>query len=130
MPDSYKEWIRVAEHRGKDAVSMLPDRSSSSGPAYMAGYTIECMLKAYLQRIGKPTPTSGREGHNLKALWSAANLRLSDLGDRKGHKAFFVRQWSTDMRYEMSSPKGHTSEELVQAAKQVAGYIKTLMRRL
>lgn len=129
MPDSSQEWQTVALQRGEDADAMLPERSQSPGPTYMAGYAIECMLKAYLQRFGIPFPTSGSEGHDLRALWKKADLRASDLRDQRGHRAYFLEHWSTDMRYQSESPQNHTAEELVQAARQLAGHVKTLMRR-
>lgn len=108
---------------------MLPERSQSPGPVYMAGYAVECMLKAYLQRFGIPFPTSGSEGHNLRGLWEQSDLQLSDLKDQRGHRAFFIQHWSTDMRYETDFSQNHTSEELVQAAKQIAGNLQNRMRR-
>jgi hypothetical protein len=35
--DSPKEWLRVAKERLRDAEAMLPARSRSNGPIYMAG---------------------------------------------------------------------------------------------
>ena len=45
----------------------------------MAGYAIECSLKALLQKQGIPFPQSGREGHNLKGLWQSCRLSLSKI---------------------------------------------------
>jgi HEPN domain-containing protein len=115
--------------RANDADAMLPDRSQSAGPVYMAGYAVECMLKAYLQKAGIQVPTSGAEGHNLRGLWKQAGLQLSDLRDEHGNRAFFIEDWSTDMRYQTDAPQNRTSEELVQAARQLAGRVRTLMRR-
>lgn len=129
MPDSYDAWIQVSLQRGEDAAAMLPDRSQSPGPVYMAGYAVECMLKAYLQRFGIPFPTSGSEGHDLRGLWDQSDLQLSDLKDQRGHRAFFIQRWSTEMRYETEFPENHTPEDLVQAAKRLSGHLKTLIRR-
>jgi len=55
----------------------------------MAGYAIECSLKAYLQREGKPFPTSGSEGHNLKKRaqeltgWIQNQIRRRSIHRRK-----------------------------------------------
>lgn len=129
MPDTHDEWIEVSLQRGEDADAMLPDRSHSTGPVYMAGYAVECMLKAYLQYFGIQFPTSGSEGHDLRGLWDKSDLQLSDLRDQRGHRAFFIRRWSTNMRYETEFSKSRSTEELVQAAKQIAGNLKNRMRR-
>lgn len=129
MPDSPEQWRAISLERGEDADAMLPNRSQSAGPVYMAGYAIECMLKAYLQQEGIQFPTSGSEGHNLRGLWKQAGLQLSDLGDKRGNRVFFVEDWSTDMRYQTEAPQNHTPRELVQAAKQIAGNLRTRMRR-
>ena len=129
MPDSPEQWRATSLERGEDADAMLPERSGSSGPVYMAGYAIECMLKAYLQQAGISFPTSGEAGHNLRGLWKQAGLQLSDLGDKRGHRTFFIQHWSTDMRYWTDAPQNHTSDQLVQAAKQIAGNLQNRMRR-
>lgn len=95
----------------------------------MAGYAIECILKAWLERLNEGVPTSGGKGHDLKALWKKLDLRLRDLADQKGHKAFFLQNWSTDMRYETNPPANHSAQELVQAAQEISGQVRTLMRR-
>lgn len=129
MPDSPEQWRATSLERGEDADAMLPDRSQSAGPVYMAGYAIECMLKAYLQQEGIQFSTSGRKGHDLRGLWKQAGLQLSDLGDKNGNRVFFVEDWSTDMRYQTEAPKNRMPKELVKAAKQIAGNLQTRMRR-
>jgi len=80
-PNRSQEWIKVARERAADA-EMFKQPLNSVGAVYMAGYAIECSLKAYLQREGKPFPTSDSEGHNLKGLWKASCFRFCDLPDK------------------------------------------------
>jgi HEPN domain len=128
-PSTYQEWLGVANERAADALAMLKDRRDSAGPVYMEGYVIECSLKALLQRRGIAFPKAGREGHNLRGLWNTAGLRLTDIGDTTGEKAFFIANWSTDLRYEVQLEIGFTAEELVRAAAKLAGWLRTLVLR-
>ena len=128
-PSTHKEWLEVANERAADAQALLKDRQDSVGPVYMAGYVIECSLKAILQRCGVAFPKAGQEGHNLRGLWKKANLRLTDVSDKAGEKAFFIEQWSTDLRYEVQPELGFPTEKLVRAAAQLSGWLQTQVRR-
>ncbi|WLE97317.1 MAG: hypothetical protein QTN59_00485 [Candidatus Electrothrix communis] len=129
-PQSFQEWIDTAKERASDADAMLPTRNNSVGPAYMAGYAIECMLKAYLKKTNRSFSTRGKGGHNLRGLWLSAGFRLSDLTDRSGAKAFFVEDWDTALRYQSNIDElTHSTEELVAAAKQLTGWINKNIQR-
>lgn len=129
-PSTPGEWMIVARERGADAEAMLPTRSASIGPVYMAGYAIECAIKGYLQQEGISRPIRGQEGHNLKGLWIQAGFRLADLRDHEGNKSFFIQQWSTSFRYQINLPQGKLdSAKLVEGAKKLAGWIQVQIRR-
>lgn len=128
-PTTAGGWIAVANERAADAEAMKTQRATSVGPVYMAGYAIECSLKALLQRQGKSFPSYGQEGHNLRGLWEASGFRLSDLHDLNGTKAFFIRQWSTDLRYESSLVGSLQVAELVDGARDLTGWIQARVRR-
>lgn len=130
MPTTAEEWISVANERAVDAQAMLPLRSHSAGPVYLAGYAIECSLKAYLQNSGRAFPRSGREGHNLRALWACAGFRLIDLKDTRGSKTFYINSWSTNIRYQNSLMSNIDSAELVSGARQLTGWIQSQIRRM
>ncbi len=99
------------------------------GAIYLAGYAIECSLKAYLQREGKAFPTSGSDGHNLKGLWNASGFRFSDLPDTAGEKTFYMESWNTALRYESAYQFPVPPESLVEAAKELTGWIQNKIRR-
>jgi len=127
-PNTSQEWIEVARERAADA-EMLKQRLNSVGAVYMAGYAIECSLKAYLQREGKPFPTSGSEGHNLKGLWKASGFRFCDLPDTAGEKTFYIEYWNTALRYESVYHFPVPLEELVKGAQELTGWIQRQIRR-
>ncbi len=131
QPDTAKEWLAIAQERIADAKAIYHNRPTSIGSIYMAGYAIECSLKALLQKRSIRYPRSGREGHNLRRLWDASKLRVADLQDPNGTKTFFLDQWSTDLRYESSFPYnlGLKVEDLLEGAKKLVGLIKRQIRR-
>ena len=129
QPQTYQNWQDTAKERAADATAMLPERSNSVGVVYMAGYAVECMLKAYLSRKNMPYPRSGQAGHNLRGLWQSAGFRLSDIKDHSGAKSFFVQIWDTALRYQDNTEElTHSTEELVNAAKQLTGWISNQIR--
>lgn len=130
-PNTPQDWLNLALERAADADAIYQQRPDSIAVVYMAGYAIECSLKALLQKQGIPFPQSGREGHNLKGLWQASGLKLSDLKDDLGCKTFFIQNWNTDLRYEISltTTSGLKIEELLHGAKKLTGQIQTQTRR-
>lgn len=72
----------------------------------------------------------GSEGHNLRGLWEASKLRLSELRDRTGAQMFFLEEWTTDLCYEKEIPMktGIDTQELVEGAKKLSGWIHSQVR--
>jgi hypothetical protein len=127
-PSTAQEWMNVARERAAD-VEALKQRLNPVGAVYMAGYAIECSLKAYLQMQGKGFPTSGSDGHNLKGLWRASGFRLGDLPDTAGEKTFYIEHWNTALRYESDYDFPIPSESLIEGAKELTGWIQNKIRR-
>jgi hypothetical protein len=109
----------AARARAREA-HHLASRGYMSGALYLAGYVVECKLKILLSKMGKPYPTAGRAGHDLKALWDAAGLRHEDRG---GFRRAFIEYWSTDLRYSAVVSSIHAPEDLFRAAQNLAGYV-------
>ena len=128
-PHTAETWLAVAKERATDAQAINKHRPTSVGAVYLAGYAIECSLKALLQKRGTEFPKHGREGHNLRNLWAASKFRLSDLRDVKGSKAFFIDKWDTALRYDADFESSIEIKELLQGAKELTGYIQNCIRR-
>ena len=129
-PQSWQDWLVIAQHRAEDARTLL-SCSQGIGAVYMAGYAVGCSLKALMLRLGKPFPTSGSGGHDLRALWNASGFRMCDLGpDQKGAKTYFVDCWSTSLRYEQHlGSETLPAMELVNGAAQISGFLHTQVKR-
>jgi len=119
-------FLEVARERGVDA-STLRHEKRLLAAIYMAGYAVECGLKALLQRMGKRFPRSGSEGHHLRGLWEAAGLKLDDV---RGYRRLFMDFWTTNLRYEHSLPDGTDFEARYDAGGELVGYIQKRSRDL
>ncbi|TVR09047.1 MAG: HEPN domain-containing protein [Phormidium sp. GEM2.Bin31] len=130
-PNTYREWLTVADERRDDALKLQQERSQSIASVYLAGYAIECTLKALLHKQGRPFPKGGREGHNLRQLWSDCGFQVSDLHDPKGTQTFYLQTWDTSLRYESKLPSKHglETEDLIEGAKRICGLVRTKIRR-
>lgn len=131
MPDQPEDWESVANARLTDAQCMSQKCPKSIAGPYLAGYAIECYLKAYLQRSGISFPTKGSAGHNLRQLWSASKFQLRDLGDDPyGNKTFYLNDWDTNLRYmtELSESFLDT-QSLIEGAIQLAKWIQNRGKR-
>lgn len=128
-PDTSKDWLEVANSRMGDALYLAAGDANHVGCVYIAGYAIECGLKAYLQHIGKARPTMGADGHNLRALWASCNFVLADLNDKNGSKSYFMSGWTTALRYQSKLNCEIEPTELVQGAQKILARLCTQIRR-
>jgi HEPN domain-containing protein len=126
-PSTPEKWVEVANERAQDA-RILSGGNRSLGAVYMAGYSIECYLKAYLQKNGISQPPRGKEGHNLRGLWNTAGFRVSDLNDSDGSQAYFISRWDTQLRYQAVLESNHSPNDLMRGAKKLAGLIQKRLR--
>lgn len=132
-PTTAQEWLTIANERSADAEVIHKQRPNSIGSVYLAGYAIECSLKALLQKRGIPFPSHGQEGHHLGNLWKASGLKFSDLKDATGAKTFFLEKdkWNTALRYERFLPNtlGLDIAELMAGGKALNNWIQTQINR-
>jgi hypothetical protein len=128
-PTTFEAWIRVANERAADARTLCAQNRSVAA-VYLAGYAVECSLKAYLQRVGRGFPTSGPAGHDLRELWKVSRFRLADLGDSQGNRTYFIERWNTGLRYNDTLDTALDAGVLIEGAVQLAGWVQGQIRRL
>lgn len=129
-PASAQDWIYVANDRVSDAIAMKNGKRLL-GSIYMAGYAIECSLKALLCGRGDAFPSSGGAGHDLSALWKASGFQLRNLNDTNGAKAYFIEKWCTDLRYDLDLMDTDLDvSELLDGAGALVGYIQNRVKRV
>jgi hypothetical protein len=133
-PDSFHDWIEVARERQNDAKAIIKQYSDDNpnqplGAVYIAGYSIECSLKAYLRQERKRIPTQGRKGHDLQLLLKECGLRPSDFKGQPDAILFFIHNWSTDLRYETEIVLNASPHKLVVGAGKISGFLQRRIRR-
>lgn len=114
----------AARARAREAV-LMRQHEYDVAAVYLAGYVVECQLKVLLNRQGKRFATRGREGHDLGGLWEQAGLRAQDLS---GHRAEFLRFWSTSLRYDAVLPQGVDVENLLAGSRELASMVAVRIR--
>ena len=149
--DGISEFVKSGQQRLRDAEELLqpptliskegrPQERHLRGADYLAGYGIECLLKAYIihkhppcvtlsdvqqqmRSLGGPVQNlSSKAGHNLVYLLSLTNLegRMSAT-----HKRDMVlcAKWSSEWRYNPYSAPRLDVEERVAAARRLVDWI-------
>jgi HEPN domain-containing protein len=110
------QWQRLTERRLKDAKALLTARCWSAA-YYLAGYAVECGLKAcVLARVGAAPEVIFADRRFSEKCWTHSIVelvRLADLqGERAAHAAanptrkqnwVFVEEWSEEARYQTLS---------------------------
>ena len=125
-----RRYYRCAEHRFEEA-EMLLRNGYSTGAVYLAGYGVECMLKAL---ILSSTPRSqekalldsfrGKAGHHYDLLKDLYLLRGGAPFPRDVNRAFsLVDGWSTDLRYSPRETERREADAFVDAARRIMGWI-------
>ncbi len=151
--DGYSYYRKSAWRRLRDAEELLasptvsPHEQGASvrhlrGAIYLAGYAVECALKAYLisreppaqsleqvlQRWsdgGRATPKLlGAEGHNLFLLVSLTDLELPLQSDFERKKDWGIcLRWRSTWRYDPEPPRPEFAAEFVAAVRRVVEWI-------
>lgn len=113
----------LARARLREAKILLQN-GEFSGAYYLAGYTVECALKACIakQTLRHDFPNKERANtswsHSLTALIQVAGLQTSLDAERKSDPQFdanwsVVKDWRTDTRYTTKNQR--QAEGLIQA---------------
>jgi hypothetical protein len=140
--DGLSEYRKVAQHRLHDAQELLMeptleleagirDRRHLRGAMYLAGYSVECILKAYIiscsgehRTLAEIAPEfTGNAGHSLDRLLLRSGLE----GDLGVHLADWqlCRTWTPDWRYSPDVPSRGEAMSFVAASQRVHAWIRS-----
>ena len=108
--DDFKELARI---RIRESKTLLND-GKHSGAYYLAGYAVECAIKACISKLTNRYDFPDKHfankvySHNLEDLISAAGLKLKLQNEIKTNKNFAanwstVKDWNEKSRYEVKS---------------------------
>jgi HEPN domain-containing protein len=127
----------LALERLSDAEALLNARKYS-GAYYLAGYSIECALKACIARRVKRYDFPLKDAakyytHDLERLIDSADLRQKLKLEVKRSRPFadkwtLVKEWSEEARYQGHSRK-EAQELLAAVAEARSGVLQWLRRR-
>ncbi len=124
-----RRFYRCANRRGIEA-GILFEADQPTGAIYMAGYVVECMLKALIIE-SRPDRFRGdlleqlkRIGHNITRL---LDIYYQSGGSRPPVvvlKAFtLVGEWSSEMRYDPRESPPSDAEKFLKAVAQINQWI-------
>jgi HEPN domain-containing protein len=121
-----RPFYQSAKQRFEDAQFLL-EAERTTGAVYLAGYSVECMLKALILSI---TP-AGERGEEVGSFRGAKAHDFDWLKMRyfaKGGPSFpssvsknfaLVNTWTTDLRYKAGTLKRRDAEAFLGAAQEI-----------
>jgi HEPN domain-containing protein len=130
-----KDFQRLAELRAKEAVT-LAKTGNQQGAYYLAGFAVECALKACIAKHTRRHDFPADKDyagkvytHNLVQLLKLAHLEAELYKDMEtrpllGNNWNIVRDWGIDCRYETSGLSGKEMTLAVNSADGVLQWIK------
>ena len=130
-----KDFQRLAELRAKEAAT-LSKTGNQQGAYYLAGFAVECALKACIaKKTRRHDFPADKEyagkvyTHNLDQLLKLANLEAQLYEDIETHSLLFdnwniVPDWKVDCRYETSRLNGRNMTRAVNSEEGVLRWIK------
>jgi hypothetical protein len=122
QPQEARLFYRAAKQRYEDA-QLLLQAGRTTGAVYLAGYTVECFLKALvLASVAKHLRQEllgqfrGARGHDVE--WLGALYRRHVAGDVPRDVTRHlsrVAAWSTDLRYATGMMKSRDADEFLES---------------
>jgi HEPN domain-containing protein len=129
-----KDFQRLADLRAKEA-GVLADSGNEQGAYYLAGYAVECALKACISKKTRRHEFPDKDyaydvyTHNVDKLLKLAKLDKQMEKDMRNNPALaanwgVVRGWSEDSRYVASGLKGTDLHAAISGTDGVLAWIK------
>ncbi len=128
-PEVKRYYQAALTHHG-DARCLL-DARRANGCIYLAGYAIECTLKALLvSRVPVAAQKAltnsfrGREWHSFEHLKKELRKRQMTLPDAVNKQLARVNTWSVDIRYQPRRLKLSDARDILAAASEVIRWVR------
>jgi len=129
VPDSIEArlFYRCAFQRHEDSQVLFLRGDRTTGAVYLAGYGVECMLKALILAALAPAPRAemlqsfrGARTHDYEWLRTQYLENGGARFPREVNAAFtLVNDWSTDLRYLPRTLKADEAEGFLSAAASI-----------
>ena len=127
-------FYRAAKQRYEDAVLLLEGKRTT-GAVYLAGYTVECTLKALLlanlsgvRRRKLLSEFRGNRAHSIEWLRSLYRLHIGAQIPRDiARHLVRAASWSTELRYATGALKQAVAEEFLKSAAAIFSWADARM---
>ena len=124
-----RRYYRAGKQRLDDAQFLLEGKRTT-GAVYLAGYTVECMLKALLlanvsarRRNELLGEFRGSRAHNIEWLGALYRRHVRGVIPRNITRHLSrVASWSTDLRYASGLVKAREADEFMDSVVTVAAW--------
>lgn len=127
-------YYRAAKQRFEDA-KLLLNAQRTTGAVYLAGYTVECYLKALIlsgvaSRLREQLLETfrGRLGHDVTWLARLYRDHVRKVIPREVSRHLTrLTEWSTDLRYETGALKKRDAKEFLESVFAIANWAEGSM---
>jgi hypothetical protein len=124
-------YYRCAIQRFEEA-RILQNAEHGTGAVYLAGYGIECMLKALVLHSTPAKRQSeamqsfrGGQGHDYDWLREQYRSKGGAIFPQNVNQSFtLVNGWSTDLRYTPRNLRGDEADDFLNAVESILGWAK------
>ena len=131
---SSRKFLTVARHRLGDA-RVLFERGRHPGAVYLAGYAVECGLKALILSRTSPTQMAiveegfrGRRGHDLRSLLQQSRQAGANPISKPLVRRFSeVQTWTSEVRYDARPVKPAEASRFLEAVGVILDSCTRLM---
>jgi HEPN domain-containing protein len=121
-----RRFYRCAQHRHSEAEVLLR-AGHTTGAVYLAGYGVECMLKALILAATPVHGTNavlktfrGNAAHDYGSLKERYRRGAGSSISREVNEAFtLIQWWSTDLRYSPANVRNEEAATFMEAAEAV-----------
>ena len=128
-PAEARRYYRAAKQRSDEA-NLLLEAGRTTGAVYLAGYTVECFLKALIlasvsakRRTEILAEFRGSRAHNLEWLGAVYRHETGAVVPRTVTRHLArVASWSTDLRYTTVILRRRDAEEFMESVTAVADW--------
>jgi len=130
-----KDFQRLAELRAKEATALVRSRNQQ-GAYYLAGFAVECALKACIAKKTRrhDFPADAKHAGRVYSHDLTELLKLADLSDRLDEdtranrqlaaKWTVIKVWRIECRYETSGLNGNEMVDSLSSPDGVLAWIK------
>ncbi len=126
-----RRFYRAAEHRFEEAQFLFNQGSYTTAAVYLAGYAVECMLKALIlarepasQHHATLATFRGQLAHNFEWLRQRVAQRSITFPKAVTQALTGVTGWTTHLRYDPGTMRREDAEAFLKAANVVILWVK------